>query len=348
VALLQQRDQPQTVAAKAFTLAFWGTAHPYGHFTMGTEASVARTRPQDLAAFHATFWRPGNSELVVVGDVAEAELRPLLEQTLGRWKPGPRTPPVKAGAPAAPHRTVLVEKPDAPQSFVFLGMPGLDRASPDYVAASVAFQVLGGGTSSRLFRLLREEKGYTYGMGAGADARRLGGVSVVHGNVKADVTGAALTDLLGELRRLREQPVPAAELEDAKSALVLSLPASFSSVGGIAGQLAELVIHRLPDDYWNGYVDQVRKVTADDVRRMAERYMDPARATLVLVGVPAVVKPQLEKIPLGALEVRPPPGDERPAKPAARPNRPTGKTPVRVPGLLPRKSVKAGVPAVAP
>jgi predicted Zn-dependent peptidase len=132
---------------------------------------------------------------------------------------------------------------------------------------------------------------------------------------------------------------------------VLSLPASFASVGGIAGQLAELVIHRLPDDYWNGYADQVRKVTADDIRRMAERYLDPARATLVLVGAPAVVKPQLDKLPLGALEVRPPPGDEVPSKPAVRPvrpSRPTGKTPVRAPGLLPRKPAKPGLPGVAP
>ncbi len=351
VALLQQRDQPQTVAAKAFTLAFWGTAHPYGHFTMGTEASVARTRPADLARFHARFWSPGNAELVVVGDVTEAEIRPLLEKTLGRWKPGPKVPAVRSGPPAAPHRAVVVEKPDAPQTMVFLGMPGLDRASPDYVAASVAFQVLGGGTSSRLFRHLREEKGYTYGMGAGEDARRLGGVSVVHGSVKTDVTGAALSDLLGELRRLREQPVPPAELEDAKSSLVLSLPATFASVGGIAAQLAELVIHRLPDDYWNGYAEQVRKVTAADVQRIAERYMDPSRATLVLVGAPAAVKPQIDKLPLGAIEVRPPPGEEKPVRPAARkirPTKPGAKTPARVPGLLPRKPSKPGLPAAPP
>ena len=206
--------------------------------------------------------------------------------------------------------------------------------------------MLGGGMSSRLFRLLREEKGYTYGMGAGADARRLGGVSVVHGSVKADVTGAALSDLLGELRRMRQEPVPAQELEDAKGALVLSLPAVFSSVGGIAAQLAELVVYRLPDDYWNGYADQVGKVTAEDVRQMAERYMDPARATLVLVGTPSVVKPQLERLELGVLEVRPPPGEE---KPAARPARPTRKTPERAPGLLPRKAARpAPVPARAP
>src|SRR4030042_708634 len=112
------------------------------------------------------------------------------------------------------------------------------------------FEVLRGGTSSRLFRHLREEKGYTYGMGAGADARRAGGASVVRGSVKADVTGAALGALLGEVGRRRRGGVPAPP----------------------------------------------------------GRSLDPARTTLVLVGAPALVAPQLAGLPLGEVEVRPPPG----------------------------------------
>jgi len=307
VTLLQQRDQPPIVAAKAFTTAFWG-AHPYGHPVIGTEAALEATRRADLARFHDRFWRPANAELVVVGDVAEDQLRPLLERSLGAWKPGARAPAIPTRAPAAPHRTVLVEKPDAPQAFVLMGMPGLDRGSADFLAASVMFEVLGGGTSSRLFRHLREEKGYTYGMGAGADARRAGGASVVRGSVKADVTGAALGALLGEVARLRREDVPAGELEDAKEGIIRSLPADFATVGGIAGRIASLIAFGLPDDYWDTYADAVGKVTAGDVRRTAERYLDPARTTLVLVGAPALVAPQLAGLPLGEVEVRPPPG----------------------------------------
>ncbi len=87
VTLLQQRDQPQALASRAFVPVFWGR-NPYGHYLLGTEESVKAMRPSDLAEFHARHWRPSSAELVVVGDVSEAELKPLLERTLGTWKAG--------------------------------------------------------------------------------------------------------------------------------------------------------------------------------------------------------------------------------------------------------------------
>jgi predicted Zn-dependent peptidase len=305
VALLQQRDQPQAVASRAFVGAFWGE-HPYGHVMLGTEASVKAMQPRDLAAFHARHFRPGNAELVVVGAVSESELRPVLERTLGRWKAGARQVVPSEKPAASPHRTILVRKPGAPQTFLLLGMPGYERDAPDLVPGSVLFQVLGGGLSSRLFRNLREEKGWTYGLGARGDARKLGGASVLAGSVKADVTGASLKEILEELRRLREEPISDAELADARNALVLSLPADFATAGGIAARLADLALHGLPDDYWSRYADEVEKVTAEDVRRVAAKYLDPARLTVVMVGDPQAVPQQLEGLPLGKLELRSP------------------------------------------
>ncbi len=110
----------------------------------------------------------------MVGDVTEAQLRTLLDRSLGLVERRAEAAAQPGRAPVAPHRTLLIDKRGASQSYLALGAPGLDRRSPDFVAATVMFEVLGGGTSSRLFRTLREEKGYTYGMGAGADARRLG------------------------------------------------------------------------------------------------------------------------------------------------------------------------------
>jgi len=303
VALLQQRDQPQAVAGRAFSGAFWGP-HPYGHVMLGTEASVKAMRPKDLAAFHARHFHPGSAELVVVGDVSEAELRPMLERTLGGWKAGGKGVALSGKPPASPLRTILVKKPGAPQTFLLLGLPGYERASPDLVPGSVLFQVLGGGLSSRLFRNLREEKGWTYGLGARGDARKLAGASVLGGSVKADVTGASLEEILEELRRLRDEPVPEAELADARDALVLSLPADFATSGAIAARLADLALYGLPDDYWSRYADLVRKVTAADVQRVARAYLDPARLTVVMVGDPGAVPSQLADLPLGPLEQR--------------------------------------------
>jgi len=306
VSLLQQRDQPHAVAAKAFAEVFWGK-HPYGHWLAGTEGSVRKMTPGELGAFHARRWTPAGAELVVVGDVKEADLRALLEPTLGRWGAGQPGSAPGAEPPRGEARTVVIEKSGAPQAQLQLGMPGIPRSSPDHAAAEVVFQVLGGGTASRLFRNIREAKGYTYGIGARADARRLGGSSVLAGSVKADRTGEAIRDILEELRRLREEPVPIEELEDAKAAIVLGLPAGFATAGGIAGHLAELVVHGLPDDHWNRYVDQVRATTAEDVRRVAGRILDPSRVTLVVVGDPGVVRPQLEGLPIGPVELRPAP-----------------------------------------
>jgi zinc protease len=320
VALLQQRDQPQALASRTFAPLFWGK-HPYGHYLLGTEQSVKAFRPKDLAAFHERHWRPSNAELVVVGDVSEAELRPLLETTLGSWKRGAAAPPLAAAPPAAPKRTVLLDKADAPQAYLLLGMPGLRRSSDDYVASTVAFQVLGGGMSSRLFRNLREEKGYTYGIYARGDARKLAGVSFIVGSVKADVTGAALSELLKEIERLRNEPVGAEELDEAKSSLVLGLPADFATAGAIAGRLADLTVQGLPDDYWNRYADRVEKVTSEDVQRFAREGLDPSRLTVVVVANPAVVKPQLAGLPIGPLEQKaaPPSARPRPAAAQARP-----------------------------
>lgn len=307
VSLLQQRDVPQAMAGKAFAGAFWGK-HPYGHWSSGTEASVKAMRPAELARFHARYWTPARAELIVVGDVTAAALRAALEPTLGTWRTKGEAAALPPAPPAAPMRTIVVAKPGAPQSFLELGMPGLSRASPDYVAAQVAFEILGGGTlASRLNRELREVKGYTYGIYARPDARRLGGSSVIVGSVKAEQTGAALKDLLAEVDRIREQPVPDGELEDAKNALVLGLPADFSTVRGIAGKVADLVVNGLPDDYWDRFAGAVRAVTAADVQRVARAYLDPKRLTLVMVANPDVVAPQLAGLPIGPVEVQAPP-----------------------------------------
>jgi predicted Zn-dependent peptidase len=303
VALVQQRDQPGAMAARAFAPLRWGS-HPYGHSAMGTEESLRATARQELARFHARYWRPGGAELVAVGHLSRAELEPLLERTLGGWRGEATEPPPAPGPQPPPARTVLLKKADAPQTYLLLGAPGLARSDPDYEAAEVAFQILGGGTSSRLFRRLREEKGYTYGMGARMEARRLGGTSVVGGSVKADRTGDALRELLGELAALRERDVSPEELRDAQDGIVRGLPADFATAGAIAARLADAAVHGLADDEVARFAAAVRRVTAADVRRVARQRLDPAHLTAVLVGDPALVPPQLAGLGLGPLEVR--------------------------------------------
>ena len=148
------------------------------------------------------------------------------------------------------------------------------------------------------------------------------------GSVKAEQTGPAMKDLLAEIDQMRTMPVSPEELKEAKDSIVLGLPADFATVGGIAGRLGELVLHGLPDDYWDGYVQRIRAVTADDVLRVSQRLLDRSRLTLVMVAEPSVVRPQLEGLPLGPIEVVPtPPAPERPKQRPPRAPRPlAGKT----------------------
>ncbi|MFL5262136.1 MAG: M16 family metallopeptidase [Anaeromyxobacteraceae bacterium] len=303
VSLIQQRDVPGAVASKAFAKLYWGD-HPYGHWLLGTEGSLKAMRREDLARYHAARWRPGAAELVVVGDVTEEVLRAKLERVLGAWKGGAPPPTKIAFVQPGRLQTVLIEKAKAPQAFVMMGMPGFERSAPDYVPAEVAFQVLGGGMSSRLFRNLREKEGYTYGIYARSESRKLGGTSFIVGSVKSDVTGPATKALLQEIQELRDTPVPDPELDVARNSLLLSLPGDFATAAGIAGKLAEEVIYGLPDDYWDSYAAEVAKVSADDVRRIAQRYLDPAKLTTVMVRDAGAVKPQLAGLPLGDVEVR--------------------------------------------
>jgi predicted Zn-dependent peptidase len=196
-----------------------------------------------------------------------------------------------------------------------MGMPGLQRSSPDYIAAEVAFQVLGGSTASRLFRDLREKEGYTYGIYAREEARKLGGTSFIVGSVKADVTGAATKALFRQIDDLRATPVPEPELAVARNSLLLSLPGDFATAAGIAGKLAEEVIYGLPDDYWEGYAAQLGKVNAEDVQSIAQKYLDPSKLTTVMVCETSVVRPQLAGLPLGEIQVR---RQEEPAAPPAK------------------------------
>jgi len=125
------------------------------------------------------------------------------------------------------------------------------------------------------------------------------------GSVKSEVTGLALKAILSEIADLRDRPVPEPELAVARNGLLLSLPGDFATAAGIAGKLAEEVVHGLPDDYWDGYAKQLAQVTAADVAAVAKKYLDPEQLTAVMVCNPAEVKPQLEGLPLGAVEVRP-------------------------------------------
>ncbi|HLF19212.1 MAG TPA: pitrilysin family protein [Bacteroidota bacterium] len=302
--LIQQKDQPVIIANKIFASKLYGDGHPYGRPSDGNEASVNKITIDDLKAFYGAYFEPNNATLIVVGDVSLSELVPMLERTLGLWKskPAVETPlPQPSGEGKA--AIYLIDKPQAAQSQIRVGQVGLSRNTVDYFPVTVMNTILGGGFSSRLNWNLREQKGYTYGTGSGFQFRKGAGPFSTSGGFRTNVTDSSVMETLKEIKRLRDEEVSETDLRFAKDFLTRSVARAFETPGQIAGQLANLVLYGLPDNYFDTYIQNIEKVTADDVKRVAEKHLKPENMLIVAVGDVASIRSGLGKIGHGSVLV---------------------------------------------
>jgi predicted Zn-dependent peptidase len=161
--------------------------------------------------------------------------------------------------------------------------------------------IIGGGASARLFLNLREEKGYTYGVYSSFSALRYPGPWRAGGNMRTEVTDAALVEFFKEIRRIGEEKVSSRELEESKRSIVASFALSLEQPSRVLSFAITLKLHGLPADYWDAYPRRIMAVTAEDVQRVARRYLNPDRLQLVAVGDATKIKSVLEKY--GAVEV---------------------------------------------
>ena len=285
VALNQAKAQSGAIANRVFQRVVYGDAHPYGQST--TEGTIAAITREDVIAFHQMYFKPGRAVVTVVGDVTPSAIQPIVEKGLAGWiaggdKPVFSYPPVPALRPTT---IFLVDKPDAAQSTVSIGIPGPPRISPDYYALQVMNTILGGMFQSRLNANIREEKGYSYGVGSGFTFGKGPGPFRASGDIVSPKTDAGLIEFMKELRgMLGARPVTPDELKVAKEALVQRLPGTFASVGAINSAITGLWLQGLPDDYYQQYSKAVAAVTADDVVRVAKTYIDLDHLAIVIVG----------------------------------------------------------------
>ncbi|MDZ7291654.1 MAG: insulinase family protein [candidate division KSB1 bacterium] len=282
--LAQRHDEPRAIASVLFNRTLYGDKHPYGLSAMGDEKSLRGFRVEDLKNFHATYFRANNAALVVVGDVTASSILSKLEAAFGKWPAG-KIPAATwpAITQIQTRRVWLVDKPGAAQSEIRIGRIGAPRLSEDYFALTVMNTILGGSFTSRLNQNLREQHGYTYGARSVFDFRPLPGPFLAGAAVQTAVTDKALIEFMKEFRAMLH-PVSEAELERAKNYVALGFPQDFQSVAQIAGQLAELVIYDLPDDYFDNYIQRILAVTREEVLRVAKKYLDPEKIAIIVVG----------------------------------------------------------------
>lgn len=308
-ALLQQKDQPRTLATMTFNRALFPAGHPYRQSLGGDSTSTAALDSAVVRAFHDGAYRPLRATFTVVGDIDEAEARSLLDRRFGTWaiRGAERRPaPVLVAATRSPaRRVILVDKPGAAQSVIMIGAPGLERTTPDYAAIQVMNTILGGSFSSRLNSNLRETKGYTYGANSGFQWRPLPGAFVASSDVRTDVTDSSLVEFFKEIRTLRDSLVSEGELARAKAFIALGIPGDFESTAQIAGQVTALALFNLPLTWLQEYVTAVNAVTAADVQRVARRYVPDDAATVIVVGDLAKVRAGIEALNLGPVTIVP-------------------------------------------
>ena len=291
--LQQQRTVPGFLGRELFTRVVYGN-HPAARISATMQSLDAISRDA-LTEFHRTRYLPDHAAIALAGDITFAEARKKVEARLGGWKRAGSKKPDVADPPAAgTPKVYLVSRPGSVQTTFVAGTQSMTRTDPDYEELTVANRVLGG-TMGRLFRRLREGKGYTYGIGSGFSATGYRGDWSVSTSVRTEVTEAALTDLLAEIADMRDQTVPADELADAKRAIVASFALSLENPQSVIGYYTERWTYALPADYWDRYPARISAVTAADVQAAARKYWDPAQLQIVAVGDAATTAPILQK-----------------------------------------------------
>jgi predicted Zn-dependent peptidase len=301
--ILQARDDPPAIAAAAFARVLFGVNHRYGTPAAGTAEVIKTFTPDDLKSFYASAYRPDNATLIVVGDVTPDRVLAQLESAFGAWKApagGKAHQPLAPGE-QAPARTIyIVDKPGAPQSQIRIGGIGVPRATPDFFPLQIVNTILGGSFTSRLNNNLREVHGYAYGAGSAFDMRADGGLFYAAAGVQTDKTSEALTEFFNELNGMLK-PIPADELARARNYVALRFPGAFETTMDMSRRLEDMLLFRLPDDYFSKYVQNIQAVSAADVQRVAQKYILPARSTVVVVGDRKVIEPGIRALNLGQI-----------------------------------------------
>jgi len=306
--LLQAKADPRRRADDGFVETIYAPGSTYGRPSGGTEATVPGLDADACRAMHARRLDPSRMTLILGGDFAAVgeDVRSIVEDRFGAWSANPaaeapKEPRVKAARDARIVR--VIHRPGSVQTEIRVGHLGVARKIPDFHAVSVMSAILGGLFNSRLNRKLREEKGYTYGAGAGYDMRRGVGPFAVRAAVNTDVTVPATQDILAELETMHAAPPSSAELHAARDFLVGVFPLRFETPPAVVGALAGLLIHDLPLDELDRYRPAIEAVSDADVEQAARAHIDPAALAIVLVGDADAILPSLEGAQIGPIVV---------------------------------------------
>jgi zinc protease len=302
----QEKDSPEGMALRVFPKLVFSSDHAYGNPLSGSgyETSVAKLTRNDMVRFHQTWFKPNHATLVVVGDTNLSELKPKLEKFFRGWEGGQVPAKNISSVPLKKSAVFILDKPDAPQSFVMAGHAAPSSADPDDIAIETMNTILGGEFVSRINMNLREDKHWSYGANsflAGARGQR---PFIILAPVQADKTKEAIAEIEQELEGiLGQKPVTREEFENAKSTEVLQLPGQWETMASVESSLEKIVQYGLPDDHYQKFPTRVRQLTLDDVAKAAKKTVHPENVQWVVVGDRAKVEPKIRELGFAEIHV---------------------------------------------
>ena len=286
-----------TAADRVESFITYGSQHPNGEFI--SQESLDKASLQDAIDFYNNYSSPSNAYLVIIGDVNYDEIKSKVTNLFGSWS----SKDVSASSfpsPTNPDETeiIFVDMPNGVQSVVsIINTVDFNKNNSDYFAALVANRILGGGGAGRLFNNLREDKGWTYGSYSGiSESYKTKGTVIAQAQVRNEVTDSAALELLMELDKMKNSFVTDEELNSAKAKYTGNFVLSLENPSTIAGFARNIITQKLPEDYYNSFLENINNVTKEDVQNAAKNYFLTDNTRVFITGKGSEILESIENI----------------------------------------------------
>lgn len=290
---------PEYLSYRALNKLICGEKNVLSTDISGTVESVQAITMEDLKTFYEKNISPSVTDFLIVGDVDQPAVDKALTSLNARWATKEVVVPVAEFAPL-PEKASLyfVDVPNAKQSVIYIGNLSLPRSHPDFYKAEVTNYMLGGTTSAKLFMILREEKGFTYGAYSSFDGRKDWGTFMAYAPVRSDATLESVT-LFRDIMQEHRTAIPQETVDFTKESLLKGNALRFETIGALLGMLNTMTSNDLPEDYIKQEEAFLRGLTSDQMLVTAQKYIDPLKMTYVVVGDAKTQLKPLEKAGLG-------------------------------------------------
>ncbi|RDC65205.1 M16 family metallopeptidase [Adhaeribacter pallidiroseus] len=308
--LANSQADPNFVQSVVRSTLLYGKDHPFGE--VPTEQSVNNITLADIQGYYATYYKPNVGYLAIVGDISVKEAKSLTKKYFTNWKKGDvKRNEVAKPAPITGTRVAIVDRPAAVQSVLAIAnVADLKPGTDDAITGRVLNTMLGG-SFSRLTQNLREKHGYTYGAYSDLSASKYIGEFTASTNVRNAVTDSAVQEILFELNRLRTEKATAAEVQKIKNIVTGEFARSLEDPNTVALFAINTARYNLPKEYYRDYLKKVAAVTPEAIQQVAQKYVNPDQAVILVVGNADQIEDRLKRFDKdGTLEYYSPTGDK--------------------------------------